>query len=182
MHRYAHSSLTHTPTHKRTHFHIQGGGGGSGYIGGLMTSGSQFTAPGMSGLSSGRASTYNTGDSQYPSSLYIGMGGVSQSSNQLSSTGQGGNGLVIITPVTAVPTTVAHQFSNGPTSFTVPSGVTTVFVKLWGPGGAGGSRKHTHTHTRTCKHQHTYIHTHTQTRIDYDLLHRRYRVGRRSGI
>jgi len=118
----------------------------------MINSASYFTAPGTNGPSAlaspNRASTYNTGDSQYPSNLNIGAGGVGATAYPLTSQASGGNGFVVITPITtALPTTFNAQFSNGLKTYVVPTGVTTVLAKLWGAGGAGGSIDYTGTLT-----------------------------------
>jgi len=78
-----------------------GGGGGSGYIGGCLAAAAAFTESGSSGGMSGQAATFNSLDASYQPG--IALGGLPGTSTSESTNGNGGNGLVVISPLTTRP-------------------------------------------------------------------------------
>jgi len=81
---------------------------GSGYIGGCMTGTNAYTAPGSNGATGGNAQPINTADASYAQG--VGIGGLPGTSTSTSFYGNGGNGFVVITPVTSTASAVTTQY------------------------------------------------------------------------
>jgi len=127
-----------------------GGGGGSsagtgangndGLPGSYRTGGDvALGGPAPTGGGAGGGSQWQPGDGGYPGGPPGGGGGASGAATTSTgcasyyTAGAGANGQVIITPNAGTPTTYT---SAG--TYTVPSGVTSLTVELWGGGGGGG--------------------------------------------
>lgn len=127
-----------------------GGGGGSsagsaangnnGLNGVYRTDGDvNLGGPAPSGGGAGGGSQWQPGDGGYPGGTPGGGGGASGAATTSTgcatyyTAGAGANGQAIITPNVGNPTTYT---STG--TYTVPSGVTSLTVELWGGGGGGG--------------------------------------------
>jgi len=59
--------------------------------------------------------------------------------NQASAAGNGGNGLVVIYSLTALPSVFTGYYSGGTLAYTVPTGIAYLLVKMWGAGGGGST-------------------------------------------
>lgn len=108
----------------------RGAGGGGGYFGG--------------GGGAAGASSCSIGGGGGGGSGYCGGAGVTQCTTYVGFGGSGGlfaptlqHGRVLVTPVTATPTTTTFAYTGANQSYVVPAGMTTALVQVWGAGAMG---------------------------------------------